>query len=130
MAGLSARTGQMIEGWAHVQQSIGTILATAIGGRVMRRDFGSDLSNLVGAPMNNPNIMALFACTAAALEARLVDGNWYGEPRFQLSEIRIVSVGETGKIGMVCIGTYYPDGAEGDYSKAQAVVTDAIMGIL
>lgn len=120
--------GFVMDGWAHVHQSIQTILTTPIGARVMRRDFGSDIPSLVDAPMNAANIMALFAATAAALEPRQVDGFWYGEPRFRLSQIEVVSVAASGRIALACSGTYFPNGHKGDLSRGEAVSAAIALG--
>ncbi len=125
-----AVAGATLDGWDHVQQSIRRILTTPYGSRVMRRDFGSDLENLIDAPMNARNVMAMFAATAIALEPRLVDGNWYGEPRFRLEQVRVTDVGADGRIALDCAGTYYPNGHKGDFSRAVSVVTDVILGLL
>lgn len=129
MAGLSA-DGSMIEGWPHVRQSIETCLTTLIGERVMRRDYCSDLPSLIDAPMNRRNVMALFAYAAIALEPRRVGGYWYGVPQFRLTEVEVVEVAATGRIALVCTGTYYPNGHKGDMSQSEVVVTDVVIGIL
>ncbi|MDR1229696.1 MAG: GPW/gp25 family protein [Azoarcus sp.] len=53
--GMDAETGRTTSDLAHVRQSIRKILTTPIGSRVMRRGFGSRLSDLVDAPLNEAN---------------------------------------------------------------------------
>lgn len=79
MVGMSSSTGKPLSGAAHIAQSIGTILSTPIGTRVMRRDFGSLLFELIDAPGNAATIMLMRAATAIALR------QW--EPRIALTKV-------------------------------------------
>lgn len=79
MKGMHRKSGKLLDGTAHLIQSIGDILSTPIGSRVMRRDYGSLLPELVDAPANSATRLAVFAATAIAL------GRW--EPRLQLTKI-------------------------------------------
>ncbi|AXF38222.1 putative tail protein [Ralstonia phage phiRSP] len=101
MNGTSATTGKGIDGIAHLRQSISDILTTPLGSRVMRRDYGSRLFELVDAPTNSETVMDLYAATAEALEA------W--EPRFRLTQVKIASA-EPGEIVLDLTGEYLPDG--------------------
>jgi phage baseplate assembly protein W len=59
----------------HLKQSIADILNTPIGSRVMRRDYGSRLFELIDAPINRSTVVDIVAETAEALmkwEDRLV----------------------------------------------------------
>lgn len=87
MTGLSRTTGRAIGLDEHLTQSITDILTTPKGSRVMRRDYGSDLPELIDAPMNGETVIDVFAATAEALDA------W--EPRIKLRrvEIRAASIG-------------------------------------
>lgn len=80
MRGMDAATGKPLEGTAHLIQSIGDILSTPIGTRVMRRDYGSLLPELVDQPANDFTRLRLFAATAIALL------RW--EPRLRLKRVR------------------------------------------
>lgn len=51
----------------HIQQSIQDILTTPLGSRVMRRNYGSLLTQLIDAPFNEIIRMQLFAAIATAL---------------------------------------------------------------
>ncbi|MCP6362631.1 GPW/gp25 family protein, partial [Klebsiella pneumoniae] len=65
--GVNAATGAALTDWAHVQQSIKKILTTPIGSRVMRRDFGSDLPDLVDQKMIQRNVLAVYSAAATAI---------------------------------------------------------------
>lgn len=101
MNGTNASTGKWLTGVDHLRQSITKILTTPLGSRVMRRDFGSNLPNLVDAPMNAQTLTQLYAATAEALQ------NW--EPRIQVSQVTATSA-QVGQITISLTGTYLPNG--------------------
>ena len=73
--GMNAETGRELTGLEHLKQSIADILNTPIGSRVMRRDYGSRLFELIDAPINRSTVVDIVAETAEALmkwEDRLV----------------------------------------------------------
>ena len=102
---LSVETGLGIEGWDHVVQSLQTILATRLNTRVFRREFGSEVSAMVDAPMNDANVLALYVAVAEAIE------RW--EPRFELADVA-VSGSETGQVILTLSGSYRPNAHLGD----------------
>ena len=116
--GIDARTGRPLSDWAHVEQSIGIILKTPIGSRVMRRDFGSDLPELVDRKMTGRNILAVYAASAVAIN------RW--EPRFRLSRAAITAAAPDGRLSLALYGTYYPRGHLGDYSIAEDATTRVV----
>jgi len=79
MKGMHRSSGAAVDGTAHLAQSIGDILSTPIGSRVMRRDYGSLLPELVDAAANPSGRLAVFAATAIALR------RW--EPRLKLTKV-------------------------------------------
>lgn len=81
MIGMNGQTGEPIEGDAHLRQSIRDILATPIGSRVMRRDYGSRVMNLVDRPLNASTIAEIQAAIAMALTTQ--------EPRIRLTRIQV-----------------------------------------
>ncbi|HWL47108.1 MAG TPA: GPW/gp25 family protein [Sphingomonadaceae bacterium] len=81
MIGMDAATGAPLAGDAHLAQSIGDILSTPIGTRVMRRDYGSALFDLIDAPVNAATRIRMYAATAMALR------RW--EPRLALRRVAI-----------------------------------------
>ena len=82
MKGLSATTGRAIAGEAHLRQSIADILFTPLGSRVMRRDYGSLLTQLIDAPANPSTVVRLYGATAGALR------RW--EPRLRLKTVQLL----------------------------------------
>lgn len=79
---MNRTTGSAIDEPAHIRQSIADILTTPIGSRVMRREYGSLLPELIDQPLNGATIVRLYAATAAALM------RW--ERRVRLSRVRLV----------------------------------------
>lgn len=108
MAGINAETGRPLGGWDHVVQSIRVILTTAIGTRVMRREFGSELMSLIDAPMEERVILAVYVATANAL------ARW--EPRFQLNGVSVLETSGTGLLRLALTGRYFPRGHLGDFT--------------
>lgn len=88
--GLNALTGQQISDLDHIRQSIGKVLGTPIGSRVMRRDFGSLIPDLIDQPLNGKTRMQLMAASAMAISA------W--EPRIALSSITLQAGSEASSL--------------------------------
>lgn len=81
MNGTDATTGKPLADAAHLAQSIGDILSTPLGTRVMRRDYGSLLPQLVDQPVNGTTLVKLYAATASALM------RW--EPRLRIGRVSL-----------------------------------------
>jgi len=81
MIGIDATTGRALGGTAHLAQSIGDILTTPLGSRVMRRDYGSLLPELVDQPFNDTTRLRLYGAAALALM------RW--EPRIRLIRVQL-----------------------------------------
>ena len=64
LAGMARATGKAMAGVDHIAQSIGDILTTPLGSRVMRRDYGSLLPQLIDAPLNRATALLLIAATS------------------------------------------------------------------
>lgn len=107
---MNANTGTHLSGIDHLRQSITDILTTPVGSRVMRREYGSRLYQLVDAPINRSTLLQLYAATAEALR------RW--EPRLKLTQVRAESA-EPGRVVLTITGEYLPDG--------QAVTLDGIV---
>lgn len=118
MAGTHDVTGQVITGWPEVAQSLRTILSTPKGSRVMRRDFGCDHHRLLDRPGNAITIVEAFAAIVEAIEPRTVNGQQYGEPRFDLVRIAVTRA-EAGRAEFELAGLYYPRGHLGDFSAVE-----------
>lgn len=116
MRGIDGTTGKPLEGIQHLRQSIGDILSTRIGTRVMRRDYGSRIPELIDAPLNASTKVELIAATAEAI------GKW--EPRFALKKVTVV-VFESGTVELDLEGEYWPEGKTGS-SSGEAVTLDGV----
>ena len=103
MSGTDATTGKPLAGLDHLRQSIRDILTTPIGTRVMRRDYGSRLYELVDAPMNGSTLLDLFAATAGAL------ATW--EPRIDVQQVTAADA-SPGRVVLSLEGKYLPDGRD------------------
>ena len=101
MRGVSSTTGKAMEGIAHLRQSVRDILTTPLGSRVMRRNYGSRLFDLVDAPLNDLTLVEMFAATAEALV------RW--EPRILVQRVQARTV-STGSIEIDVNGIYVPTG--------------------
>ena len=102
MQGTDAATGKALSGLDHLRQSIRDILTTPIGSRVMRRDYGSRLFELIDQPVNAAWLVEAYAATAEALDA------W--EPRIQVTRVKISSFTDEGHPVIDLEGIYKPDG--------------------
>lgn len=98
MAGMSRTTGKPLDGIEHLRQSIADILGTPLGSRVMRRDYGSQLPDLIDMPDNGATRVRLYAATAGALM------KW--EPRLRLSRVRLFSGTRPGQVVLDVEGVY------------------------
>ena len=75
--GMSAETGRALGGSDHLRQSVRDVLLTPVGSRVMRRDYGSRVPDL----LDSGNLPAMRAAAAEAL------ARW--EPRIDLSRVTV-----------------------------------------
>lgn len=96
MNGINAATGKRLSGAEHLKQSVKDILTTRIGTRIMRREYGSRLPELVDNPMNELLKVELFAATAEAL------ARW--EPRIRLDRVYLSDVNSDGGIALTLEG--------------------------
>ncbi|KAF1021891.1 MAG: hypothetical protein GAK30_01580 [Paracidovorax wautersii] len=67
MTGISNTTGRTISRRDHISQSIADILTTPIGTRVMRRNYGSYIPQLIDYPATPENQLRLIAASAQAI---------------------------------------------------------------
>ncbi|WP_151710699.1 GPW/gp25 family protein [Acinetobacter brisouii] len=58
---MSRETGLSISEVESIKQSIQDIITTPIGSRVMRREYGSNIPNLIDQPMNDALIVKLYS---------------------------------------------------------------------
>jgi len=87
---MNRETGAAISELDHIIQSSADILETRIGTRVMRRDYGSLIPEIVDQPFNDATRLRLYAATAMALM------RW--EPRITLSRVQFSGVTLQGKV--------------------------------
>lgn len=79
--GMNKSTGLQISETEHIRQSIADILTTPVGSRVMRREYGSHLFELVDRPANEANQLLLMAASVHAIML------W--EPRINLLSVDV-----------------------------------------
>jgi phage baseplate assembly protein W len=87
---MNSETGAAIEEVDHIIQSCADILSTRLGTRVMRREYGSLIPELVDQPFNDATRLRLYAATAMALM------RW--EPRMTLSRVQFSGANLQGKV--------------------------------
>lgn len=85
-------TGGSIARHEHIAQSIGDILSTRIGTRVMRREYGALLPDLVDHPSNDVTRLRAYAAAVMALT------RW--EPRILVHRIQLQSATLQGEAVM------------------------------
>ncbi|MEQ1965793.1 GPW/gp25 family protein [Xenorhabdus nematophila] len=84
--GMDCNSGRILSESNHIRQSIADILITPIGSRVMRREYGSLLPNLIDQPQNPAlRLKIMSACYMALLR-------W--EPRIRLQTINYLRSGQ------------------------------------
>lgn len=86
---MNRQTGRPIDTLAHISQSIGDILTTRIGSRVMRREYGSLLVDLIDQPGNPATQLLCYAAIAMALI------RW--EPRVRISRVQLTALNIAGQ---------------------------------
>lgn len=85
---MDRHTALAIGAGQHFRQSISDILTTRIGTRVMRRNYGSFLPDLIDAPVNAETNMQLIAASVHALMLH--------EPRLLLTRVQISGMTASG----------------------------------
>lgn len=100
------QSGKRVEGLDQLKQSVATILSTPIGSRVMRRDFGSRIPDLLDKNIT-PNFLMQFR--VAVIEALT---KW--EPRLRVTRVAADQASDGGLPYRVIVGVdglYVPTGA-------------------
>lgn len=92
--GLNAKTGGALTDVEHIRQSITKILITPIGSRIQRREFGSELPNLIDKPLNGITRMRVMAASVMAIS------QW--EPRVELTNV-MLEIGTGEKTGALIL---------------------------
>ncbi|KFF48781.1 GPW/gp25 family protein [Salinicola sp. DM10] len=105
MAGMDRTSGAALAGIAHIRQSVTDILTTPIGSRVMRRDYGSLLPELIDQPLDGATALRAYSATVVALM------RW--EPRIRVKQItRHVSTTRPGRLTLSVHAERVDDGAD------------------
>lgn len=78
--GLTAATGRRITDIDHIRQSVRDILLTSVGSRLMRREYGSLLPQLIDQPLHGATLLRAYAATVMALT------RW--EPRLRITRVQ------------------------------------------
>jgi len=86
---MNRETGAAINLPDHITQSITDILTTRLGTRIMRREYGSLLPELVDQPFNDFTRLQVYAATVIALM------RW--EPRISLSRVQLFGATLSGQ---------------------------------
>ncbi|OAE17630.1 baseplate assembly protein [Pseudomonas brenneri] len=94
---MNRETGGAIGDLDHITQSIADILTTRIGTRVMRREYGSLLPELVDHPFNDATRLRVYAATVMALM------RW--EPRISLNRVQFLGANLQGQSVLELDGT-------------------------
>lgn len=105
--GLNSNTGRAIDGVDHLRQSVRDILITPLGSRVMRRDYGSGLFELIDQNVTPLYWALIYAATVDALR------KW--EPRLRITRVQgqvIPAELELGKVSLDLYAQYIPNGQE------------------
>ncbi|MBS7827399.1 GPW/gp25 family protein [Wohlfahrtiimonas chitiniclastica] len=101
---MSRITGHEIPMNQHIQQSIIDIITTRIGSRVMRREYGSLLPELIDRPANDENMMQLMSATVIALSI------W--EPRITATFVNFTPVSNAGLVDLEIAATIKESGEQ------------------
>ena len=86
---MNRETGTALDLVEHTTQSVTDILTTRLGTRIMRREYGSLLPELVDQPFNDFIRLQAYAATVMALM------RW--EPRISLSRVQLLGATLAGQ---------------------------------
>lgn len=93
---MNRQSGRSIGTLDHLRQSMADVLTTPLGSRVMRREYGSQIPDLIDQPLNGATTLLVYAATAMALM------RW--EPRVRLSRVQLLPATEHGSADLVIEG--------------------------
>lgn len=116
-AGMNRETGRVLVGWPHVEQSIGVILITSFGTRIMRGWFGSLVPQMLGENLTERTVLRFVQAAVVAIELF--------EPRFKILQVKMEGTPETlrrGQLKVAIQGDYRPRALYGDFTVEGARV--------
>jgi len=111
MSGIDRRTGHVIDNFTSACQSVEVIFATPIGERIMRRQFGAGIVELLGRLMRPDLFPVVMVLIAAAIDV------W--EPRFRVRAVRFtgsVDAVRAGQAGIAIEVDWRPGAHRGDFT--------------
>ena len=114
MAGVNADNGKLLEGFDHVQQSLGKIWSTPQGERVMREWFGNPGLRLLGENATAATILQWFTIL-------WVLGELF-EPRFKITRFDVTDINDLGYSDFTVMGEHKPY-AHLSFQQARAFVS-------
>lgn len=94
---MNRQTGTAITTLEHIRQSMADILTTRIGSRVMRREYGSHLVDLIDHPGNPANRLRAYAAITMSLM------RW--EPRVRISRVQLSNATAQGQFELTVDAT-------------------------
>jgi len=97
LTGMSRTTGAALSGIAHLEQSLGDLISTPLGTRVMRRDYGCLMFDLLDAPLHAAT--GLLCVNAIAMAVT----RW--EPRLTLTQVLLSGDVANGQPALTLVGT-------------------------
>lgn len=131
--GMDRSTGQLLQGWDHVEQSMEVIFATPFHQRVLRRWVGSFVPAILGDNIVQRVIMRFFWAIASALDL------W--EPDYRIKQVYFMGNALSGynpainniddliRVGHVYFrqeGVYYPRGHLGNFTPYEQRQADLV----
>ncbi|MGJ4945069.1 GPW/gp25 family protein [Bradyrhizobium sp. HKCCYLS1011] len=93
---IDRETGELIQGWPRIKQSIFVILTTRLKVRLMRLWWGSTFQDMQDKPFNEETMMSGMMAAIAAI-------NTY-EPEFKVTRVSIDEADATGAITITIDG--------------------------
>ena len=123
MAGVDRRTGKVIDNLASAFQGVEVTLSTRIGSRVMRREFGGGVVELLGRAVTPALFAAWRQLVGTAIDL------W--EPRFRVRRALVKGSVEQlrlGRVGLTIEADYRPRGHLGNFTVERVLSFDIYFG--
>lgn len=98
MAGFDRRTGQMIGNLEHAYQGVEVIMTTRIAERLMLREFGGGVAELLGRAVTPSLFLVWRQLIATAIDL------W--EPRFRVRSVTVSSSADEARLGTIALSIF------------------------